>query len=262
MNNLKELHHIQEVLRSSGYFDVQRISNEIQEFVERENISLDSVLERISSNEPWEYINGYAYFKGYNFRVNNHVLIPRPETEVLVDLAKENIADIHNIVDIGTGSGCIITSLFKDLEQETPTLLENIRFIGTDISKDALVVAKENGEETNIEFIQTDLIEGLELEGNTLLLANLPYIPTDIYLELDPSVKDFEPKLALDGGIDGLDIYRELLKQIQFNCIKGILLLEFEPSTQEDIVKLFTNYTCQILKDQYQMERFLKVLIP
>lgn len=259
MNNLKDIFQIQKVLRDTGYFDINRISKEVVEYVKNNSFPLERVLKRLQSNEPWEYIQGFTYFKGYNFFVNNSVLIPRVETEMLVDLAKENMVGVSNVVDVGTGSGCIITSLYKDILKDNPTLLDVVKFFGTDISNNALTVARSNSEDTDIKIVNTNLIDSLDLDGNTLILANLPYIPTDIYLELDSSVKDFEPRLALDGGFDGLDIYRELLKQIESKSLNFTLLIEFDPRTKDNLIKIFNNYKWKIYQDQYQVERFLMI---
>lgn len=249
-NDLSLRYKIQSVLKSSGYNDISRISQEILAFIEKENPQEEEIFERLLSFEPWEYICGETEFRGHKFHVNSNVLIPRIETEQIVDIAKENSEGIKNIVDIGTGSGCIAISLAKELDNDIP-------IYALDISKSALDVAQDNSKFNDVEgkitFKQYNLIEGLNFESPTLYIANLPYIPTDMYNKLDSSVHDFEPKLALEAGNDGLKYYRELLTQIPKG--RNILILEIEPSTIEDIKKI--KEPTGVIKDLRGLNRFL-----
>ena len=130
-NDLALLYKIQSVLKDSGYHDITRISQEILTYIRSNKILPEEIFNRLLSNEPWEYISGEAEFRGYKLHVNSNVLIPRVETEQIVDIAKENLKGIKNIVDIGTGSGCIAISLAKELNN-------NISIYAIDISKNAL----------------------------------------------------------------------------------------------------------------------------
>lgn len=198
------------------------------------------------NNTPKQYLQGWVEFYKLKFKVSPSVLIPRPETELLVDeiLYSELLTQNPSptILDIGTGSGCIAIALAKNLPKA--------RILATDISEKALKVAKENAKEHRVEnrifFIKSDLLSvipakagiqltksgskldsrssslrslGVEdLRGNDnidIVVANLPYIPSTRIPYLDPSVKDFEPRVALDGGSDGFDLYRKLFEQIQ-----------------------------------------------
>ena len=248
--DLSLLYKIQSVLKDSGYHDISRISQEILTYIETNKIPQEELFERLLSKEPWEYISGEAEFRGHRFHVNSNVLIPRIETEQIVDIAKENLEGIKNIVDIGTGSGCIAISLAKELDNDTP-------IYALDISKSALDVAKENAKSNNVEekivFKQNNLLEGLKFESPTLYIANLPYIPTDMYNKLDSSVHDFEPKLALEAGDDGLKYYKELFVQIPKG--NNILIVEIEPSTVEDIRKI--KEPAKVIKDFRGLDRFL-----
>ncbi len=111
-NGFEDSFYIQEVLKESGYYDISRISKEIFDFSQVESVELELILDRIRQQEPWEYIRGYAYFRGERYIVNRNTLIPRIETEQLVDIAisliKEN--SYSKVFDIGTGTGCIIIS--------------------------------------------------------------------------------------------------------------------------------------------------------
>lgn len=244
------LYKIQSVLLDSGYHDISRISQEILTFIETNKIPQEEIFERLLSFEPWEYISGETEFRGHKFHVNSSVLIPRIETEQIVDITKKNLEGIKNIVDIGTGSGCIAISLAKELNNDIP-------IYALDISKSALDVARDNAKLNSVEekmtFKHNNLLEGLKFESPTLYIANLPYIPTDMYNKLDSSVHDFEPKLALEAGNDGLKYYRELFVQIPKD--NNILIVEIEPSTIEDIKKI--KEPLKIVKDFRGLERFL-----
>ena len=273
--NLKKLFQIQKTLEKVGYFDISRVANEIYSYSEENDIEIEDILKRIEKDEPWEYIRGYAEFRGINFLVTKDTLIPRIETEQIVDIAldlieKKNIP-YSKIIDIGTGTGCIIISLYKELKKNKEEIEEKEKnrgkdkeytFLATDSSSKALDIAKENAKRNsikNISFVKKNLISIEDLENNSLILANLPYIPTNQYMELDKSVKDFEPKKALDGGQDGLKYYKELLTIIQKTQKKNIdLIVEIEPSTLTDLKKLVPeNTSLKIIKDFREKNRFL-----
>jgi len=248
-NDLTLLYKIQSTLKTAGYHDISRISEEIISFLKKSTMSEEQLFRRLLTFEPWEYICGEAEFRGYKFFVTSNVLIPRIETEQIVDIAKENLEGIKNIVDIGTGSGCIAISLAKELE-------DNIPIYSIDISIEALDIAKNNAELNNVKnkisFKQNNLLEGLACESPTLYIANLPYIPTDMYNKLDKSVHDFEPKLALEAGNDGLKYYKELFEQIPNG---NILIIEIEPSIIGNIKKI--KEPTRIIKDLRGLDRFL-----
>lgn len=190
---------------------------------------------------PIAYITGQKEFYGRNFLANHHVLIPRPDTELLIEQSLSIIdasAAIDTIVDIGTGSGCLAVTLAL----EKPSL----KVIATDISRAALKLARRNaaryGLMDRLTFRRGNLLEpfltaGRSLSDNCLLVANLPYLRT-------AEVKDelrFEPRLALDGGADGLTGYRELLTQLRAVPQlqrPGWLLFEIHPPTAGPLVQL------------------------
>ncbi|MBI2018571.1 peptide chain release factor N(5)-glutamine methyltransferase [Candidatus Daviesbacteria bacterium] len=165
------------------------------------------------SKKPYQYIKGWVEFYKLKFKVTPDVLIPRPETELLVD-AVLNYCNLHPktcnlILDIGTGAGNIAISVVKN----APT----VKIIAIDISQKALKVAKQNaklhGVEDRIKFIQSNLLENVS-DFPDVIVTNLPYIPSARIPYLDSSVKDFEPHVALDGGDDGFNLYRKLFEQI------------------------------------------------
>lgn len=182
---------------------------------------------RILNYEPMAHVLGYSYFYDYKFKVNGDVLIPRYETEelvmnILMDL-DNYFGDYQTIkaVDIGTGSGAIAISLVK----ENP----KIKMVATDISDKALLVARDNAQlnDVEMEFLLGDMLKPLmaaELKFD-LLVSNPPYIPSGEVLET--SVKDFEPHVALFGGCDGLNYYRQILSECA-NVLNDHALIAFE----------------------------------
>lgn len=226
------------------------LSKEILSFLNRGTLTQEEVFTRLLQQEPWEYICNETEFRNLRLFVNPSVLIPRIETEQIIDIAKENLDGVKNIVEIGTGSGCISISLAKEIPSSVP-------IFAIDIDEKALDIARRNAEgndvENKITFIQSDLLSGQAYKSPTLYIANLPYIPTNMYNKLDRSVHDFEPGVALDGGIDGLKYYKKLIEQIPKS--KNILLIEIEPSTLEDFRKL--DYQFDIIKDFREKDRFL-----
>lgn len=169
---------------------------------------------------PLQYITGEQEFMGLNFKVNSNVLVPRQDTETLVEEALKICQPGMQILDLGTGSGCIVISLVKNAHGMTAT--------GSDISKQALLVAKENARlhEVEVEWVRSNLYENISGRFD-LIVSNPPYIPQADILELMPEVRDFEPVGALDGGVDGLDFYRQIIAQSKDYLNKdGYLYLE------------------------------------
>ena len=162
----------------------------------------------ITKNIPVQHITGVEYFYGYEFIVNSNVLIPRFETEELVANVLMMYDDVFDggsvqVVDIGTGSGCLALTLDK----EEP----NMTVSATDISFEALEVAKENNKKlnSNVEFLQGDMLEPVKGRKFDIIVSNPPYIPDSEYVE--GLVKDNEPSIALFGGKDGLNFYRQII---------------------------------------------------
>ncbi|MFA7628423.1 MAG: peptide chain release factor N(5)-glutamine methyltransferase [Candidatus Dojkabacteria bacterium] len=260
--NLKELYQIQEALKAAGYHDLSRISKEIQEYCHKKAIPPTLVLKRIETGEPWEYIQGEGEFYGNKFLLNSKTLIPRPETEKIVDVTisfLEGNDNYKNVIDVGTGSGCIIVSLAKVLKDK-----KGINFTGIDIDKGALKVAEENSllhkVNEKVSFLKGNLLKGIEIKDGTLIIANLPYIPKKIYKQLDRSVVNFEPKRALLGGRDGLKYYRKLTSQAKKAQKKSVsLLMEIEPSTLENLQRVLDDYEIHVIKDYRDLDRFVLV---
>lgn len=165
-----------------------------------------SLIKKRGSHYPLQYITGHQEFMGLDFIVNENVLIPRQDTEVLVEIVLEHMKAGDKILDMCTGSGCIIVSL--------ATAKPAGRLVGADISAEALKVAKANAARNHaadIEFVRSDLFENVEGHYD-IIVSNPPYIPSGCIKELMPEVKSYEPVSALDGAADGLLFYRKIIR--------------------------------------------------
>lgn len=191
----------------------------------------------VKDNVPIQYVIGNVNFYGNTFIVNKNVLIPRFETEELVENTIKIIKDYFdypiNIIDLGCGSGCIGLSLKKKVDNSSVTLL--------DISEDALLVAKENANNLNLDvkYIQSDMWDNVT-DKYDVIISNPPYIRNDE--EIDDLVYNNEPHLALFGGIDGLDLYRKIRKDLLKHVNDQFLVaLEIGDLQKEDVVKIFSD---------------------
>lgn len=265
-SNLAQIFRIRKFLDEIKYPDSQRIAREISEFLNRnKRAKEEKIFNRLHLSEPWEYIRGNCEFCNIPFTVTKDTLIPRVETEQMVYDSLEYIKEfkIKNIIDVGTGTGCIAISIAKLLNKKGSSIY------ATDISKKALKIAKENElnilKKESIRWIHTNLLEDIPtLKEPTLLLANLPYIPTKQYKKLDKSVLKYEPKTALDGGQTGLDIYEELFTQIQTKGIDlKIIYIETEESIYKKTIALAKKYFPKRKvtgkKDCYDTNRFILI---
>lgn len=214
-------------------------------------------------NKPVQYLIGYSTFYGYDFIVNNNVLIPRFETEELV----ENVLyryDEHFkgkkvlVCDLACGSGCIGITLDK----EEP----NMKVIATDISSEALEVAKMNNEKlnANVKFLQGDMLEPVKNYKFDIFVSNPPYIPNDELV--DPLVKDNEPNIALFGGSDGMKFYDIILKGVKpLLKEKAIIAFEHGYDKKEEMLalakKYFPNSKAEVLKDLEGKDRMTFIYV-
>ncbi len=172
------------------------------EMVEAFKVALKKRCTRI----PVQHITGVQNFMGLDFEVNEHVLIPRFDTEILVEEVMKELHDGFSILDMCTGSGCILLSLLK--------YSNNCGGVGVDISENALAVAKENQKRLGLEasFVQSDLFEQIT-EKYDIIVSNPPYIRSDVIPTLMEEVRLYEPILALDGTEDGLFFYRKIVEE-------------------------------------------------
>ncbi|MBL6786041.1 MAG: peptide chain release factor N(5)-glutamine methyltransferase [Candidatus Pelagibacter bacterium] len=201
------------------------------------NIFKDYLIRR-SKNEPIAYIFGEKEFWSKSFNVNKHTLIPRPETELLVDeLLKIFKGKKISILDIGTGSGCIIVSLLSDLGQSIGT--------GVDVSKSAILMAKKNAKKyklTNrIKFL-TKSFENIFDKKFDLIVSNPPYIERNAIKNLSEDIKKYEPRMALDGGNDGLDLIKKVIYKSKYILkINGALALEIGNEQIKKVSKILAD---------------------
>lgn len=203
-----------------------------RELTKREEHKILSFLEERKQNKPLAYIAGNQEFYGYTFVVNQDVLIPRPETEELVCLVKNNISRNEKVLDIGTGSGAIAIVLAKET---------NAVVTAVDISKKALKVAKENAKrlDAKVVFVCSDLFENLGGQVFDIIVSNPPYISENEYENLEKDVKDFEPKLALVANDNGFEIYERIISQAKNHLSEnGKIFFEIGFSQAEKIKKL------------------------
>lgn len=207
--------------------------------------------ERIAG-KPYAYIVGYKEFMKLNFKVNENVLIPREDTEILVENAINS--GKLKILDMCTGSGCIAISLAK--------YIENSYVSAVDISKEALKIAKENTKlnKVNVNFINSNLFENVT-EMYDLIVSNPPYIPTKDIFSLQIEVKN-EPIIALDGGDDGLNFYKIISKEGRKHLTpNGILMFEIGFDEAESVSNILKNEgykNIEIIKDLSGNNRVVK----
>lgn len=196
-------------------------------------------IEKLGEGYPVEYITCKKEFMGLEFFVNENVLIPQPDTEILVEEAMNLIKQEQSshVLDLCTGSGAIAISI--------ASYTENVKLLASDISDKALEVAKKNANKLNMDdkvsFVQSDLFENLEKDSFDMIVTNPPYIKTKVINTLDKEVKK-EPMLALDGGEDGLDFYKRIIEEAP-NYLKqnGYLCMEIGYDQKEEVILLLKN---------------------
>ncbi len=216
------------------------------------------VNERVTGRPLW-YCIGDTDFYGYTIKVDERVLIPRPETELLVKNALKHISKDSKVLDLCTGSGAIAIAIQKQ-SGATVTAI--------DVSADALQLAKENATLNNsqIEFIESDMFTEIS-DGNDkkfdVIISNPPYIKSEDIFTLQKEVKDFEPVLALDGGQDGYDFYRIIAKVVKnYLNENGVLLLECGEGQAQDIALMLKNFSSvEIINDYENIERIVKAVL-
>lgn len=198
---------------------------------------------RRARREPLQYILGSQDFFGLDFEVSSGVLIPRHDTEVLVQEAVNRSPKGARILDIGVGSGCIAVALAKNLP--------DAELLGTDSSPEALSLAARNANlnAVSLHLLHGSLFEPVAGQRFDLIVSNPPYIPTADLPGLQPEVRDYEPRGALDGGIDGLDFYRRIIPEATgYLNAGGWLLLEMGIGQASDVLGLFqgTGSFCEL----------------
>ena len=254
------------------FAQLDRLTLRLESFKDWPNISMElSLVEldslwrrRLEDRVPLQYLTGVAYWRHFSLRVGSGVLIPRPETECLIDLvlvATNSVSELGqgNWVDLGTGSGPIACGLAD--------ILTEASIYAVDYSPVALAIARQNaiklGLAHRINFLEGSWWEPLEdLRGKVSgMVANPPYIPSVMIPTLQPEVRNHEPHLALDGGIDGLDCIRFLIETAPLYLVPGgVCLLEMMASQSEEVAKMLLGHGsyCQvkIFQDLEGVDRF------
>lgn len=236
-----------------------------------ENKKLNALLKRRLAGEPLAYVLGHQEFFGLDFHVDRRVLIPRPETELMVEEILKLPTNAGRIyLDLGTGSGCIIISLAANIKIQS-------LFISLDASAQALAVAKKNAKLNEVAdkiiFIKSDLLSAiiknkkiLAKADELIIAANLPYVPTGYLAKLNRPETiplGFEPWSALEGGADGLDLYRRLADQLaRLKALRPDLKIkvyaEIQPGQADEMRKIFGKST-QVMKDYCAKDRLIIV---
>ena len=230
-----------------------------REVSEKEEEQYRKAIEQRAQHVPLQHILGYQDFMGLRFHVNEHVLIPRQDTEILVEEAMRYLHDGMRILDLCTGSGCILLSLLH--------YSNDCEGVGVDISKKALLVAKENAASLGIEtdFVESDLYERVTGKFD-LLVSNPPYIESSVIPTLMEEVREYDPYLALDGGEDGLDFYRRIVEQApDYLCRGGRILMEIGCEQAKAVSDLLTDAgfrEIEVCKDLAGLDRVVSARHP
>ena len=224
---------------------------------------LKNWINRRVKREPLQYITGITEFYGLKFKTSPQALIPRPETERLVEIALNSIGNSSDskLLEIGSGSGCISIAI----SNEIPTL----NILSLDISRDALALAETNAELNNcknIKFLEMDFLNEMTEGKFDFLISNPPYIPLKEIEQIMPEVKDYEPMMALTDNNDGLTFYRRIAKKARTIIKpKGIILLEVglgdHPQKVLSLFKQAGYNQLELIKDFNNNERILKICI-
>lgn len=223
----------------------------MEDMTEEQAKQYQLLIKKRAERVPLQYITGEQEFMGLTFTVNSSVLIPRQDTETLVEEALKAAKPGMNILDMCTGSGCVLISILKNVDAKG---------IGYDISKQALNVAKENAKRNHVvcEFERSDLFENVDGTYD-IIVSNPPYIPTEVIHTLMPEVKEFEPMEALDGMEDGLHFYRRIVREAKEHLARGgYLMLEIGHDQGASVSEMleYGGYTeVRVIKDLARNDR-------
>ena len=239
-------------------FQQRRFAN--QELLISDEEELKEIIEELKTGKPYQQILGYTEFYGNRFFVDENVLIPRPETEELVELAISKIKNLKSkiqnlkLLDVGTGSGIIPITLKKHFK--------NAEISAMDISEKALEIAKKNADfhKTEINFIQKDYLNTELTEKYDIIISNPPYIGIEENIEIEDSVKGFEPNIALFSPTsDALIFYKKIAKDGEkYLNENGMIFLEINQKLGKETLELFQNFSeSQLIKDLSGNDRFI-----
>ena len=250
----KEIGHIETDILLEHILNVDKqylIINSNETLSKNQEKTFLKFLKKIKNGMPIQYITEKANFMGLEFKVNKNVLIPQPDTEILVEETLKIIKKYKNVklLDLCTGSGCIAISITK--------YAENVDAYASDISKKAIEIAKQNSilnKTEKIKFIKSNMFKNIN-EQFDIIVSNPPYIKSKVIKTLDKQVRK-EPKIALNGGTDGLDFYKIIRKNIN-NYLKpdGYAILEIGFDQKEELQNLFKDAKC--IKDLGNNDRVI-----
>lgn len=220
----------------------------------------NQLIEKRAAHIPLQHLTGNQEFMGINFKVNENVLIPRQDTEILVEEVIKYINSQERkvkVLDMCTGSGCIAISIDK--------LCDNAQVVGADISKKALEIAEINNKENSagVDFIESDLFENIR-ECFDVIVSNPPYIESEKIEKLMPEVRDFEPRIALDGTKDGLEFYRNICNNLsRYLKEQGAVFFEIGYNQGSSVSKILNEQgfeKVKVIKDYSQNDRVVFAL--
>jgi release factor glutamine methyltransferase len=241
------------MMKAVGFSKIQLFTKNDYVLTEEQYTEFENMVERRKKGEPCQYITGKCFFFDHEFLVNKNVLIPRPDTEILVETVIEygKKFDFKKMLDIGTGSGCIAISL----------ALEGFDMTACDISEGALETAKKNAmlNGADVNFVHSNVFDSLENEKFDAIVSNPPYIESCVIPTLMREVKDFEPQNALDGGEDGLVFYRRIISEGKAYLNEGgHIFFEIGYNQADAVKKLFEEngyIDVKIIKDLAGLDR-------
>lgn len=234
--------------------DMQLSAKQLKEY--------SKLINRRGLGEPTSKITQKREFYGREFSVNNYVLDPRPDSELIIDVVKQNFSKDQDIkiLDLGTGSGCLIITLLLEFE--------NSRGLGLDISEMAIKVASLNAgkyfNDDRLSLVVSNWLQSLNISSFDVIISNPPYIPNNQISKLSHEVKDFDPLLALDGGRDGLSCYENIIKQLKETKLnsKTLIIMELFSENKDKVIESFIKYgfdkdKIEILKDYNNKDRLI-----
>lgn len=237
------------------------------EVSDEQRTRFEEMITKRAQHIPLQHLTGQQNFMGLDFMVNEHVLIPRQDTEILVEEVMRDFHDGVHILDMCTGSGCILLSLLHYSNDATG--------VGADLSEEALKVARANARklaimkaddecadikdaDSRVRFVHSDLFENIDEEFD-LIVSNPPYIRTDLIETLMPEVRDHDPRMALDGTADGLYFYRRIIEESgKYLRRGGQLFFEIGHDQAEDVTSLMADYgykEIEVKKDYAGLDR-------